>query len=78
MRSWDRQQKVGATRCHNASTDSPSTDSRAEPRRLEQFCPRLLLRYCVQLCMTYIDHPRQIPEPYDLASFSRVENGIST
>jgi len=28
--------------------------------------------------MTYIDHPSQIPEPYDLASFSRVENGIST
>jgi hypothetical protein len=24
----------------------------------------------VQLCMTYIDQPRQIPEPYDLASFS--------
>jgi|GraSoiStandDraft_41_1057321.scaffolds.fasta_scaffold108254_6 hypothetical protein len=25
----------------------------------------------LQLCMTYIDHPSQIPEPYDLASFSR-------
>jgi hypothetical protein len=43
-----------------------------------QFYPRLPLRYCVQLCMTYIDHRSQIPEPYDLASFSRVENGIST
>jgi hypothetical protein len=56
----------------------PSTDSRADPRRLEEFWPRLLLRYRVQLCMTYIDHPRQISEPYDLASFPRVENGIST
>ncbi len=36
-------------------------DSRAVPRRLEQFCPRLPLRYCVQLCMTYFDHPSQIP-----------------
>ena len=25
--------------------------------------------------MTYIDHPSQIPEPYDLASFSIRENG---
>ena len=24
----------------------------------------------VQLCTTYIDQPSQVPEPYDLASFS--------
>ena len=41
------------------------------PSALEQSCPRLPLRYCVQLCMTNIDQPRPIPEPYDLASFSR-------
>ena len=26
--------------------------------------------------MTYIDHPSQIPEPYDLASFSMMENAV--
>jgi hypothetical protein len=29
--------------------------------------PGLPLRYCVQLCMAYIDQPSQISEPYDLA-----------
>src|SRR5258708_25421022 len=34
-------------------------------------CPNNLpLRYRVQLCTTHIDQPSQIPEPYDLASFS--------
>jgi hypothetical protein len=28
--------------------------------------------------MTYIDHPRQIPEPYDLGYLFGVKNGIST
>jgi hypothetical protein len=32
--------------------------------------PGLPLRYCVQLCMAYIDQPSWIPEPYDLASSS--------
>ena len=41
------------------------------PSALKQLCPRLPLRYCVQLCMTNIDQPRPIPEPYDLGSFSR-------
>ena len=30
----------------------------------------------MRLCMTYIDHPSQIPEPYHQPSLSRVENGI--
>ena len=33
--------------------------------------PKLPLWYSVQLCTTYIDHPNQIPAPYDLASFPR-------
>jgi len=36
-----------------------------EPRR-QGACPRLPRRYCVQLCMSFIEHPRQISEPYDL------------
>jgi hypothetical protein len=40
--------------------------SHVEPRRQSRLPPDLPRRYCVQLCMSFIDHPRRILEPYDL------------
>ncbi len=31
----------------------------------EQFARNFHLGICVQLCMTYIDHPSQVPKRYD-------------
>jgi len=33
-------------------------------------CPKLPFSYCVQFCMTFIDHPSQIPERYDCPLFT--------
>jgi len=39
--------------------------------RSEESCPGLPRRYCVQLCMSFIDHARHIPEPYDLFFYTQ-------
>jgi hypothetical protein len=54
---------VGSSRLTYANHRSPPEATNGSPDGTKS-APT-----CVQLCMTYIDHPSQIPEPYDLGLF---------